>query len=111
MPLINISGGGAATVVVWQVGEACQLHTSSFTGRFASKLHQKETLLFCCCSTVVADGGGGGYFVEKLGEEYRHHGRVFGRYDLEMSGTQATSWLRGPDTAARPHGCMEQRRE
>ena len=42
-------------------------------------------MLFCCCSTVVADGGGGGYFVEKLGKEYQHHGRVFGRYDLEMS--------------------------
>ncbi|RLN40845.1 gibberellin 20 oxidase 1-D-like [Panicum miliaceum] len=66
-------------------GESCG-YASSFTGRFASKLPWKETLSFRYCSAAeAADGGVAAYFVEKLGEEYRHHGEVYGRYCSEMS--------------------------
>ncbi|CAD6207747.1 unnamed protein product [Miscanthus lutarioriparius] len=63
-------------------GDSCG-YASSFTGRFASKLPWKETLSFRYSDEeddVVVD-----YFVDKLGEEYRHHGEVYGRYCSEMS--------------------------
>jgi len=66
-------------------GESCG-YASSFTGRFASKLPWKETLSFrYCCGSEAADGGVAGYLVEKLGEEFRQHGEVYGRYCSEMS--------------------------
>lgn len=69
-------------------GDSCG-YASSFTGRFASKLPWKETLSFRYTDNdddgdkskdVVAS-----YFVDKLGEGYRHHGEVYGRYCSEMS--------------------------
>ncbi|KAL6909348.1 hypothetical protein ACP4OV_001629 [Aristida adscensionis] len=64
-------------------GESCG-YASSFTGRFASKLPWKETLSFRYCAAqdddLVVD-----YFVSTLGEAYRRHGEVYGRYCAEMS--------------------------
>ncbi|XP_062213914.1 gibberellin 20 oxidase 1-D-like [Phragmites australis] len=66
-------------------GESCG-YASSFTGRFACKLPWKETLSFrysaspAASSDLIVD-----YFVAKLGEDYRHHGEVYGRYCSEMS--------------------------
>jgi gibberellin-44 dioxygenase len=54
-------------------GESCG-YASSFTGRFASKLPWKETLSFRSSSTFRGGGCVVDYFVEKLGEEQRHHG-------------------------------------
>jgi gibberellin-44 dioxygenase len=57
-------------------GESCG-YASSFTGRFASKLPWKETLSFRSSSTFRGGGGVVDYFVEKLGEEHRHHGYIY----------------------------------
>ncbi|RCV39864.1 hypothetical protein SETIT_9G004400v2 [Setaria italica] len=67
-------------------GESCG-YASSFTGRFASKLPWKETLSFRYSPSddVAGEQLVSSYFVEKLGEAYRHHGEVYGRYCSEMS--------------------------
>ncbi|KAJ3688835.1 hypothetical protein LUZ61_017999 [Rhynchospora tenuis] len=63
-------------------GESCG-YASSFTGRFASKLPWKETLSFRFSDqkqSIVED-----YFVDTLGEAYRHTGDVYQKYCEEMS--------------------------
>ncbi|CAD6341129.1 unnamed protein product [Miscanthus lutarioriparius] len=66
-------------------GDSCG-YASSFTGRFASKLPWKETLSFRYSAAGESDQDlVVAYFVDKLGEEYRHHGEVYGRYCSEMS--------------------------
>ncbi|KAK3145425.1 hypothetical protein QOZ80_3BG0252700 [Eleusine coracana subsp. coracana] len=64
-------------------GESCG-YASSFTGRFACKLPWKETLSFRYSTSPDADLVVD-YFVQKLGEDYRSHGEVYGRYCSEMS--------------------------
>ncbi|KAJ1292624.1 hypothetical protein BS78_01G004300 [Paspalum vaginatum] len=68
-------------------GDSCG-YASSFTGRFASKLPWKETLSFRYSDKVEAEQEQlqvVDYFVGTLGEAYRHHGEVYGRYCSEMS--------------------------
>nr|ABG33927.1 gibberellin 20 oxidase [Zoysia japonica] len=65
-------------------GESCG-YASSFTGRFACKLPWKETLSFRYSSNPSSPDLVVDYFVEKLGEDYRHHGAVYARYCSEMS--------------------------
>ncbi|KAF3335184.1 gibberellin 20 oxidase 1-D-like protein [Carex littledalei] len=67
-------------------GESCG-YASSFTGRFASKLPWKETLSFRFSDqkqkqkqSIVRD-----YFVDTLGEAYRHTGGIYQKYCEEMS--------------------------
>ncbi|KAL1160142.1 hypothetical protein V6Z11_A07G047900 [Gossypium hirsutum] len=67
-----------------KVGEHCG-YASSFTGRFSSKLPWKETLSFRYsaqrnASTMVED-----YLVNKMGDEFRHFGRVYQSYCEAMS--------------------------
>ncbi|CAN6302716.1 unnamed protein product [Urochloa humidicola] len=66
-------------------GESCG-YASSFTGRFATKLPWKETLSFRYHDdSSSSDSEVPGYFAETLGEDYRQHGEVYGRYCAEMS--------------------------
>ncbi|MBA0547944.1 hypothetical protein Golax_000032 [Gossypium laxum] len=67
-----------------KVGEHCG-YASSFTGRFSSKLPWKETLSFRYsaqrnASTMVED-----YLDNKMGDEFRHFGRVCQSYCEAMS--------------------------
>ncbi|KAL6638308.1 hypothetical protein ACP70R_025880 [Stipagrostis hirtigluma subsp. patula] len=65
-------------------GESCG-YASSFTGRFASKLPWKETLSFRYSASPSSPDLVVDYFVSNLGEDYRRHGEVYGRYCSEMS--------------------------
>ncbi|TVU44242.1 hypothetical protein EJB05_03678, partial [Eragrostis curvula] len=69
-----------------QPGDCCG-YASSFTGRFASKLPWKETLSFRAKANTGGEQQQGvvDYLTEKLGDEYKHHGEVYGRYCSEMS--------------------------
>lgn len=62
-------------------GESCG-YASSFTGRFASKLPWKETLSF---RHRPGAGDVKEYFVNTLGEAFRHHGNLFQAYCDAMS--------------------------
>nr|CAD1843565.1 unnamed protein product [Ananas comosus var. bracteatus] len=74
-------------------GESCG-YASSFTGRFREKLPWKETLSFrysaapSSSSSPSSSSRANGvldYFVDTLGEEYRHHGMVYHAYCEAMS--------------------------
>ncbi|XP_072957169.1 gibberellin 20 oxidase 1-D-like [Typha angustifolia] len=65
-------------------GESCG-YASSFTGRFANKLPWKETLSFRFSSSPFGADSVLDYFVNTLGEEYRHYGVVYQRYCEAMS--------------------------
>ncbi|KAI3743948.1 hypothetical protein L1987_57020 [Smallanthus sonchifolius] len=67
-----------------EVGEYCG-YTSSFTNKFSSKLPWEETLSFRYsadpqCSNLVQD-----YFLNVMGEDFSHFGRVFQEYCEAMS--------------------------
>ncbi|OEL13422.1 Gibberellin 20 oxidase 1-B [Dichanthelium oligosanthes] len=62
-------------------------YASSFTGRFECSLPWKETLSFHC-PAARAPGSGRAvvdYFVDALGEDYRHMGEVYQEYCNEMT--------------------------
>ncbi|KAM7261074.1 hypothetical protein ACFE04_026549 [Oxalis oulophora] len=66
------------------VGDHCG-YSSSFTGRFSSKLPWKETLSFRFCAddhniNVVQD-----YFFTKFGEDFRNFGKVYQEYCEAMN--------------------------
>ncbi|CAM0144538.1 unnamed protein product [Urochloa decumbens] len=73
-------------------GESCG-YASSFTGRFATKLPWKETLSWSWSSSSSSRSDQQqqqqqqvvSYFLEHLGEDFRRHGEVYGRYCSEMS--------------------------
>lgn len=63
-------------------GESCG-YTSSFTGRFSSKLPWKETLSFRFPSSSSMDVLD--YFIQTLGEDFRYFGKVYQDYCEGMS--------------------------
>ncbi|GLT84473.1 hypothetical protein SLE2022_027010 [Rubroshorea leprosula] len=67
-----------------KIGDHCG-YANSFTGRFSSKLPWKETLSFrysadCKNSNIVED-----YFLNAMGEDFKHFGRVYQEYCEAMS--------------------------
>ncbi|XP_052170783.1 gibberellin 20 oxidase 1-D-like [Diospyros lotus] len=65
-------------------GDHCG-YASSFTGRFSSKLPWKETLSFRFSADHHSSDLVGDYFLEKMGEDFRHFGRVYQEYCEAMS--------------------------
>ncbi|CAD6226625.1 unnamed protein product [Miscanthus lutarioriparius] len=63
-------------------------YASSFTGRFRCCLPWKETLSFNCPAAAAGNERAGAvvdYFVDVLGEDYRHMGEVYQGYCDEMA--------------------------
>ncbi|KAL6961699.1 gibberellin-44 dioxygenase, partial [Sarracenia purpurea var. burkii] len=60
-------------------------YSSSFTGRFSSKLPWKETLSFRYCDDPQSPNVVEEYFLSTMGEDFREFGRVYQEYCEAMS--------------------------
>ncbi|KAK8709219.1 hypothetical protein V6N13_060244 [Hibiscus sabdariffa] len=67
-----------------KLGEHCG-YASSFTARFSSKLPWKETLSFRYSAQKNSSSMVQDYLVDKLGDEFKHFGRVYRDYCEAMS--------------------------
>ncbi|KAL8551608.1 hypothetical protein ACS0TY_000621 [Phlomoides rotata] len=67
-----------------KVGEHCG-YSSSFIGRFSSKLPWKETLSFEYCAEKGISNGVEDYFCTSVGQDFAHLGKIYQEYCSAMS--------------------------